>query len=108
MAQVSIQIAGRGYILACKEGGEAHIEQLAANIDAKAEHLLEQLGPMNEPRLLLMAALMLADELHELKLKADPAASPPALSPALTETLATLTERAESLVRRLEAPLRAI
>ncbi|WP_439533967.1 cell division protein ZapA [Polymorphobacter sp.] len=101
---MTVQIAGRSYSLACKEGGEAHLESLAADVGTKVDRLVEQLGPMHEPRLLLMAALMLADELRS----AAPASADPAVAdPALAEALATIADRAEALAQRLEAPVGA-
>lgn len=105
MADVTLQVAGRTYVLACKDGGEAHLSALGAEIDAKAQRLLDQLGPMAEGRLMLMSALLLADELKENRQApaATPAATPDAGNGVLTETLAALTARAEALVARLEA-----
>lgn len=67
MAQVSVEIGGRTYPLSCRDGGEPHLSELAAGIAEKAERLTGQLGPMSEARLLLMTALMIADELHEAR-----------------------------------------
>lgn len=105
MAKVNVSVAGRTYMLACKEGGEAQLEALTADIAAKADKLLGQLGPMNEGQVLLMSALLLADELQRAK-SATPQPAPPTaptLSPELTQSLTALTERAEALVRRLES-----
>jgi len=108
MAKVNVTVAGRSYILACKEGGEAQLEALTADIAAKADKLLDQLGPMNEGQVLLMSALLLADELQGAKSAPPQQLSQPVpqpdqtISPELTETLTALTERAEALVRRLE------
>jgi len=101
MAQVTIDIAGRSYTLACKEGGEAHLRSLASSLGAKADRLIEQLGPMNEPRLMLMAGLMLADELHDMR--TGNALPPAAPDHALQAALATLADRAEALATRLES-----
>ena len=104
MADVTLQVAGRTYVLACKDGGEAHLSALGAEIDAKAQRLLDQLGPMAEGRLMLMSALLLADELKEKRqVPAPMPATPDAGNGVLTETLAALTARAEALVARLEA-----
>lgn len=102
MPEVNIHIAGRGYTLACKEGGEAHLAALAGDIDARAKRLVEQLGPMNEGRLMLMSALLLADELHESR-KAGGAPLPAAPDPRLE----ALAARAEALVARLDSAARS-
>ena len=67
MGNVIVDIGGRNYPLSCRDGDEPHLNALAAGIAEKAEKLTGQLGQMSEPRLLLMAALMIADELHEAK-----------------------------------------
>ncbi len=91
MAQVIVEIGGRNYPLACKEGGEAHLLALAAIIDTKASKLSSSLGAMSEARLLLMSALMIADELHEGR------------NGAIDSRLAALVERAERLARVADA-----
>lgn len=65
MGQISVQIAGRNYPLACRDGEERHLEQLAAHLARKTEELTASLGVMSEPRLLLMAGILIADELFE-------------------------------------------
>ena len=65
MAQVKLTINGRSYSVACGDGQESHIEGLAADIDARVHQLSEQFGAIGEGRLLVMTALLLADELHE-------------------------------------------
>jgi cell division protein ZapA len=102
MPDVNLHIAGRGYTLACKEGGEAHLAALAAEIDYKAQQLIDQLGPMNEGRLMLMSALLLADELHEIR-KAGGAPQPAAPD----SRLEALAARAEALVARLDSASRS-
>lgn len=100
MAQVTVEIAGRNYPLACREGDEPHLTTLATDIARKADRLLESLGPMSEARLMLMTALMIADELHDVR--AGKAPAQPASDPALEAKLTSLTARVHSLVARLE------
>ena len=63
MANVTIEINGKAYVIGCEDGGEDHLRQLAARIDAKARLIAPQSAAPGEGRLILMAALMLADEL---------------------------------------------
>lgn len=65
MPEVTIEVAGRRYRVGCGEGEEAHVTRMAALIDAEASKLSDGLGQMPEGRLLLMAALMIADRLDE-------------------------------------------
>ena len=59
MAQVSLQINGYGYFLACGDGEEDHLLALAADLDRRIDDIKAATGPSGEARLLLMAALML-------------------------------------------------
>jgi len=65
MAQVSVTIDNRKYRLACNEGEEARLEQLAAMIDGKIVELRKAFGEIGDQRLVVMAALTLADSLTE-------------------------------------------
>ncbi len=67
MADVQLTIAGRSYVVTCKDGEEAHLEKLGAAVHAKAEEAGGAGGGLNESRLLLFSALLLADEVHDLK-----------------------------------------
>jgi len=67
MGQLTIDIGGYSYKLACRDGEEARLEKLARYLNAKVEELTAALGQVSESRMLLMAALMLADELFEAR-----------------------------------------
>lgn len=99
MSNVTLQIGGRSYIVACAEGEEAHVESLGQLIDDK----IRELGTSghNEVRLLLFAALMLADELHDARGK-DPAASAPTPAADHSAALEALASRLEKYAAGLE------
>lgn len=65
MPQISVTINGRSYPIACKDGEEQRIRDLARSIDAKVAAFARQVGQAGEARLLVLAALVLADELDE-------------------------------------------
>ena len=68
MPQVSIQIANRTFDLACGAGEEARVQELAAYVDGKIVELRKQMPPGTpEIKLLVLAALMLADESREAR-----------------------------------------
>ena len=67
MAQVSLQINGFGYVLGCADGEEEHLLMLAASLDRRIDEIKNVTGPIAESRALAMAALMLSDELHDLR-----------------------------------------
>ena len=58
-------VNGRAYTIACDEGEEDHLRGLAAHVDVKAREVLSSVGQVGDARLLLMAALLIADERHD-------------------------------------------
>ncbi len=83
MPLVNVMVNGRAYTLGCDEGEEEHLKQLAAHVDAKAREALGMVGlNAGDTKLMLMAALLLADEHYDVKARlgaktetaADPAA----------------------------------
>jgi cell division protein ZapA len=62
MPQVEIAIGGRTFEVACQEGEEHYLHSAAAMLNEEAQLLTSQIGRMPEPRMLLMAGLMLADK----------------------------------------------
>lgn len=107
MTNVELSIAGRSYSVACAKGEEARITALGRMIDAKLAGNAGLRG-QSEARSLLFAALLLADELHDLKASAaapEPAVAPvasPSADPQTAEKLEALADRLESLASQLE------
>jgi cell division protein ZapA len=101
MAQVSLQINGYGYILGCADGEEEHLRALAADLDRRIDEIKESTGPTGEARMLLMAALVLSDELHDLRGQRDGAAS--ALAPAATRAEPKIGRRLRGITKKAEA-----
>ena len=67
MAQVNVSIDGKTYRMACDEGQEAHLENLALRFDKYVSHLKEGFGEIGDQRLTVMAGIMVMDELVELQ-----------------------------------------
>jgi cell division protein ZapA len=65
MPLVNVMVNGRAYTIACDDGEEEHLRELAIHVDDKVRELLGSVGQVGESRLLLMAALLIADEHHE-------------------------------------------
>lgn len=65
MGQVSVTFNNQEHHLACRDGGEERLKMLADYIDQRAATLVERMGPVGDLRLILMTAIMIADELHE-------------------------------------------
>ena len=64
MPLVNVMVNGRAYTIACDDGEEDYLRDLAATVDAKAREVLSSVGQVGDTRLLLMAALLMADEHH--------------------------------------------
>ena len=97
MAIVTLAIGGRRYDLACRDGEEARLQRLAALVDEKARDAARAVGDANETRQLVMAALLLADDLAELR-----DAAPDAEIDVIARTIDLLARRLETFAARLE------
>ena len=69
MPKVDININGRLYAVACDDGQEARVAELAAMVDTRVRQLAGPgpVGGTGETQILVLAGLMLADELSETK-----------------------------------------
>ena len=92
MPEVSVQIANRNFELACGDGEEERVQELAAYVDEKVVQLRRQLPGTPEVKLLVFAALILADESREARGIAKAAESARASATDSAETLATALE----------------
>jgi cell division protein ZapA len=69
MAQVTVTIDGKAYRMACEEGQEDHLTELANRFDQYVSHLKSQFGEIGDLRLTVMAGIMVMDELSEVNRK---------------------------------------
>lgn len=69
MAQVTVTIDGKAYRMACEEGQEPHLTDLANRFDQYVGHLKSQFGEIGDLRLTVMAGIMVMDELSEVNRK---------------------------------------
>jgi cell division protein ZapA len=91
MPLVNVMVNGRAYTIACDEGEEEHLKELAAHVDSKVRELLGSVGQVGDQRLMLMAALLVADECHTVTAQRD----------ALKSELEGLTGARDELDKRL-------
>jgi cell division protein ZapA len=98
MSNVTLDIAGRKFTVACAEGEEAHITMHGRTIDAKLADM-PHIASQSEARALLFAALLLADENHEMK---NGGGAPVEAGPEVAEGLEALAERLEGLAAQME------
>lgn len=66
MGEVSVSINGRGYEIMCDDGQEEHLKGLARFVDGRVGELVSTVGQVGDMRLLVLASLMIADELNTL------------------------------------------
>lgn len=116
MSQLLISVNGRTYTIACDDGQEEHLARLADYLDGRVSELTASLGQLGESNLLLMAGLLIADELADayaelaasgkpagsVRRDAGPVAVPPAEAKA-ADLLESLAARIEAVAARLEA-----
>ena len=65
MSQVSVTINGRQFRMACEDGQEGHLMNLARELDNRINNLRNKFGEIGDTRLTVMAAITVADELSE-------------------------------------------
>ena len=65
MSQVSVTINGRQFRMACEDGQEGHLMNLARELDNRIDKLRSKFGEIGDTRLTVMAAITVADELSE-------------------------------------------
>ena len=69
MSQVNVTINGRQFRMACEDGQEGHLQQLAKDLDDRIVALRGQFGEIGDARLTVMAALTVCDELLDANAK---------------------------------------
>jgi cell division protein ZapA len=65
MSHVNVTIHGRQYRMACEDGQEDHLLRLAKDLDHRIDQLKASFGAIGDMRLVVMAALTIADELAD-------------------------------------------
>lgn len=97
MPLVNVMVNGRAYTIACDEGEEEHLKELAAEVDSKIRELLASVGQVGDQRLMLMAALLLADELHMANAKLEQARAEMAVEHVSREEISSQVAKSEAI-----------
>lgn len=100
MAQVTLKINGFSYTLGCPDGQEPNLVALGAELDKRVASIKAQVGNLGEARLLVMAGVMLADELADLK-RETAGTQKPADEGQTADALIGLARRLEGVATRL-------
>ena len=115
MAQVTVKINGYAYTVGCEDGQEEHLTAMAAEVEGRIDSIKALGNPSGEARLLVLASLLMADELHDTRLELDTLRglaqrggakrSGPEKSDAETSRrLTRMAARAEQIAAELERP----
>lgn len=104
MAQVTIRINGYAYNVGCRDGEEQHLLAMADQVEERVARVKELGSQSGEARMLVMAALLMADELHDLgiELKDAKAGKATPADKAAQQRLRRLAARAESVAQAVE------
>jgi len=86
VSKVTISLNGRAFTIGCEEGQQAYLRELATHLDGHVRELAERVGQIGDVRLLLMAALIVGDELREAQGRVE------ALEETLTDTRGRLSQ----------------
>ena len=106
MAQVDVTVNNRAYKIACDDGQEEHLTRLAEYVDRRVQELVSAVGQVGDSRLLVMASLLIADELSEKMASVKDNQDPGAVADAedsVVGTMESLAERIERIAAGLEA-----
>jgi len=111
VAQVTVKINGYTYTVGCEDGQEEHLNAMSAQVESRVESIKALGSQSGEARLLVLASLLMADELHDLRAEVERAraASPGVgaverVDPELGRKLGRLAIRAEQIAAGLEQP----
>lgn len=104
MPRVDVTLNGRVYSVACEDGQENRVRELARHVDGKLRQVLARgAGGASEPQLLVLAALMVADELFDLRAEvAARPSGPGADDAAVASAVDQLAQRIEAIAARIE------
>ena len=110
MGQVVVKVNGREFPLSCADGQEPRIRRLAQYVDAKVNEFTKAIGQVGEARLLLLAAIVISDELsdaneavlQERNRNRSAAAAPGEGEQAAATGLRGMADRVDAIATRLE------
>ncbi len=107
MGQVTVRVNGRDYRVSCDDGEEDHVTYLGQYVDKRVGDLIDAVGQVGEERLLLMAALLVSDDLADAyeeieALKARLRSVEAKAGSASDGDIAELAARIEKVAARLE------
>jgi cell division protein ZapA len=94
MSTVNVEINGHPFAVGCEDGQESHVQSLARQFDRQVQEVTRAVGRVGDLRLFLMAALMTADELSDVRAR---------LAHAQSELARLQSDQARAEVRAAQA-----
>ncbi|MCW5698189.1 MAG: cell division protein ZapA [Bauldia sp.] len=67
MSAVNVMINGKSYRMACDDGQESHLLDLAEELNGTIDRLRGDFGEIGDQRLIVMASITMADSLSEMR-----------------------------------------
>jgi cell division protein ZapA len=111
LSQIVVTVNGRAFPLNCADGEEPRIRRLAQYVDGKITDFVKTHGQIGEARLILLAALVIADELSDTndivqqeRSRSTRGLAVPDTADAVASGIRDIAERIESIAARLETP----
>ena len=104
MARVDISLNGRIYPIACEDGQENRVREMAAYVDRKFAELRNSGHAATDMHLLAMVTLLVADELFDARaaVRDQENDAAPNEDPVVAAAVESLAARVESIADRLE------
>ncbi len=103
MPLVNVMVNARAYTIACDEGEEAHLKELAAHVDEKVRELAGSVGQVGDQKLMLMAAVLITDEFFEARGHSKKAKELASAKADLDARVADAEKRAAAAIKDAEA-----
>ena len=112
MAQVTIKLNGYSYTVGCEDGQEQHLTAMAGQVENRIESIKALGGSSGEARVLVLTALLMADEIFDLRIEMEglrtatpgPAASAAKSDAEMNRRVRRMAVRAEQIAADLERP----
>lgn len=104
MAQVQLKINGHIHTVGCKDGEEPHLMAMGEEVEKRIERVKALGMNSGELKVLAMAALFLADELHDMaaELESLRRGKPGTPDRVKSERVSKLATRAEAIAKAAE------
>ena len=102
MAEMTLTINGRAYGISCDDGQEQRVMDLGQYVDTRMKAIAKAGAARNDSHLLVLTALMLTDEIFELRSQVSQAGGQPAEGGQLSEDEIAIAQAIDHLADRIE------